>query len=132
MNAHVAQQMDVSASSTQQETRVTLRYGAAASRRATPPQAPSSKEVAQRILTNASLVPLKRFDSADFFLEQHRQKLASDMSRDASLSPELPRFVTQQNQLRLEEPLAHSPLKHTLGRFSPTCVSPIAVRPRRC
>ena len=44
------------------------------SRRTLPPQAPSSDVVAQRILAHARAVPIKRFDSADFFLDQFKQK----------------------------------------------------------
>lgn len=41
-----------------------------------PPQAPTSEEVAQRMLSNARATPIKRFDSADFFLEQQKHKRA--------------------------------------------------------
>ena len=39
-----------------------------------PPIAPNSEAVARRILTNATSCPLKRFDSADYFLEQRKLK----------------------------------------------------------
>jgi len=52
-------------------------------RRALPPQAPTSQLVAQRILSHATAVPIKRFDSADFFLEQHKQKLQHRPYADA-------------------------------------------------
>jgi len=43
------------------------------------PKAPQSHEVAQRLLRNSSMQPVKRFDSADYFkdlwLDQQKEKL---------------------------------------------------------
>lgn len=38
------------------------------------PKAPQGEEVAQRLMKNASYIPVKRFDSADYFLQQWEAK----------------------------------------------------------
>ena len=54
-------------------------YGAAMPRKSVgPPRAPTSEMVAARILNNATACPVKRFDSADYFLDQHKHKRPSD------------------------------------------------------
>ena len=38
------------------------------------PKAPQGAEVAQRLLKHASIRPVQRFDSADYFLQLHEQR----------------------------------------------------------
>jgi hypothetical protein len=52
------------------------------------PKAPQCEEVAQRLLRNSTLVPVKRFDSADYFLSLHveQQRLAREEDERLSRS----------------------------------------------
>ena len=62
------------------------------------PKGPQSQEVAQRIIKHSTLRPVKRFDSADYFLEQYEVRkqwdeehaTSQEGARDApSCEPEL-------------------------------------------
>ena len=55
------------------------------------PKAPQSEEVAKRLLYHSTIRPVQRFDSADFFLDQHyakaraqeQEQTAADRTSDA-------------------------------------------------
>ena len=48
------------------------------------PKAPQGKLVAQRLMRNATMRPVQRFDSADYFLQQHNDRNKAAASTPAS------------------------------------------------
>lgn len=71
------------------------RFAAAALSQRVPPKAPSSAETARRLLHNSTLCPLKRFDSADYFMNLEleaksnaTQAAAMQAAREASRADE--------------------------------------------
>lgn len=53
------------------------------------PKAPTSAEVARRMLANAEARPVKRFDSADYFMNQYlatQQRATAPTDKDATPS----------------------------------------------
>lgn len=92
-------------------------------RRYAPPHAPTSELVARRILSHAKAVPIKRFDSADFFLEQHKQKSQHDF--DAHLAG-APGTAPPPPPLELMEPMEPPLPSHIAQRDGLQCISPVA------
>jgi hypothetical protein len=76
--------------------------GRGQSRAAPLPKAPTSEEMARRILANSNAKPVQRFDSADYYMNKWLQK------RQARLDPNGPRHLAHEHapRSRLEEQLA--------------------------
>lgn len=53
------------------------------------PKAPMSQEVAQRMIRNSTVRPVQRFDSADYFLQQHLERVKGASSTASSADLEL-------------------------------------------
>jgi len=49
------------------------------------PKAPQSHEVAQRLLRNSSMQPVKRFDSADYFKDRWLDQQKEKLQREAAM-----------------------------------------------
>ena len=64
------------------------------------PKAPMSKEVAQRLLRNGS-APIKRFDSADYFLQLHNERTKASSGDGASGT------AAQPGKMHAEMSIAH-------------------------
>ena len=72
--------------------------GSRSSRHAPPkelPKAPQSKEVAQRLLKHSTIRPIQRFDSADYYLDQHAARKAAEARQE--LEAELEKAIMDVN-----------------------------------
>lgn len=85
------------------------------------PKAPMGDEVAHRILMNSSYVPVKRFDSADYFLQQWEAKQTQQRLEEEEEEQ-------RQDQAPQDDPMdTHD--THTAGRASATDVSELMTPP---
>uniref|UniRef100_A0A6T7ZP70 Uncharacterized protein n=1 Tax=Prymnesium polylepis TaxID=72548 RepID=A0A6T7ZP70_9EUKA len=109
------------------------RYGTAGEHRRLPPQAPTSAALAARMLSHSRAVSIKRFDSADFFLELEKQKKhqppAAAPSTAADFALQATVLASGPQEL-LEPPLpAHVSRVSGPGQCSVApCVSPVKRR----
>ena len=68
------------------------------------PKAHQSAEVAQRLLKHANYIPVKRFDSADYFLQQWEAKQQQQRRADEDAEAQ-----TEQQHTPMERPSSSGP-----------------------
>ena len=87
-----------------------------------PPIAPSSETYAQLLLERSTAVPIKRFDSADYFLNQHVNQQKAEAVRAATSSRR--RQAESQSMLPSPTPPQHSTRFPDFAKpFSPSQLS---------
>ena len=76
------------------------------------PKAPLSQEVAKRLLRNATVRPVQRFDSADYFLQLHQERSKGASSAESTDVCDAEKGTTQ---LRSDRPTIPPPLSRDDG-----------------